>query len=74
MVIVDRSYNPFNCFAAYAGVIKRPTKKTPKTSYRKSPDFVFQKSLTIWCGLHNSDQKYFWFFCRACEKQAKWEK
>ena len=49
------------------------SKKTPKILYRKCPGFVFQKSLTIWFGLHNPDQGYFWFICRVREKQTGWE-
>jgi len=38
MVIVDRSYNPCNRFAAYAGVLT--SKKTPKISY--GSDYIIQ--------------------------------
>jgi len=44
----------------YSGQQKPLTsKKTPQITFRKCPDFVFRKTLTIWFGLHNSDQGYF---------------
>jgi len=45
MVIIDRSYNPCNCFAAYAWIIRRSTetfyiKENTKITVQSNSDFI----------------------------------
>jgi len=45
------------------------SKITPNIRFRMCLDFVFRKSITIWFGLHNPDQEYFWFFSRCARNR-----
>jgi len=37
-------------------------------------EFYFPKTLTIWFGKRNPNQRYYWNFCRAREKATEWKK
>jgi len=50
------------------------SKKIPKITFRKCLDFVFRKTLTIWFGLHNPNQGYFWFFLQGARETNMVEK
>ena len=79
MVIVDRSQNLCNCFAAYAEILRRSAetfdiKYNTEITVRKILDFRIRKMLTIWFGLYNPNHGYFCNFCKTCENGKGWEK